>query len=129
MKNLLTTALIATTFASPVRGDLVAPQTVQQFFEVCPTLRSNDLVDDEDFNQASMCMGVVVGISSLMDLNCQLGRGDTPNHLKADLAGGDASLSAVKQAMWNYAEDNPSLWSLPVGMLLAALAEEWPCVQ
>lgn len=129
IKYIVIGVLAATALTSPVRAEAVVPLTVQQFFEVCQPTRVTDFVDDNDYIQFGLCMGVIVGLSSLMDLNCQLGRNDTPNHLKANLSGGNTSLTAYRQTMWNYANDNPSLRSFPVGMLAASLAEEWPCIE
>ena len=129
IKYVVIGVLAATALTSPVRAEAVVPLTVQQFFEVCQPTRVTDFVNDTDYIQFGLCMGVIVGLSSLMDLNCQLDRNDTPNHLKADLSGGNTSLTASRQTRWKYATDNPRVRSLTVGMLAASLAEEWPCIE
>jgi hypothetical protein len=47
MKHLLTTALIATTLASPVMGEIAVPKSVHDFYGVCEPSKSNSKAYNE----------------------------------------------------------------------------------
>lgn len=122
MKNLLILAPIAFAFASPVSAEIAIPQSVHDFYDMCEPSKSNS---NDALVQSMICLGVVEGVSSQIGLNCQLDESDIPLTNKANLS--EASLASIHQAMWNYAEDNPRLWNLPLGILALSLPAEWPC--
>ena len=122
MKKVLIAALMAVAFASPVSAEIAIPQSVHDFYDMCEPSKSNS---NDELIQSMICLGVVEGVQSRIGLNCQLEDPDIPPSNKANLS--EASLASIHQAMWNYAEDNPRLWNLPLGILGLSLPAEWPC--
>ncbi|MBF9023292.1 hypothetical protein FZCC0069_09055 [Rhodobacterales bacterium FZCC0069] len=125
MKHLLTAALIATVFASPVTAEPNLIFTVQDYYQECDPSRRPVTGSIEESMQAGICIGVAQGIASSAHVNCEMSNIDTPYIFRADLDG--SSVGARRQAMWNFAQANPSMWSDPVGILIMGLSETWPC--
>ena len=122
MKKLLIVAIIGVAFASPVRSEIAVPQSVHDFYDMCEPSQSDS---GDALIQSLICLGVVEGVSSQIGLNCHLDDPEIPLNNKANLS--EATLASIHQAMWNYAEDNPRLWNLPLGILALSLPAEWPC--
>ena len=108
--------------ASPAKGEIGIPQSAHDFYDMC---KPSNSASEDALIQSLICLGVVEGVSSQVGMNCQLDDADMPRTNKANLV--DASLAAIHQAMWNFAEDNPNLWNLPLGILALSLPAAWPC--
>ena len=128
MKNLLTTALIATTLASPVRGEEpLDDHSVGDFYRSCNSIVADTMsVDTETFYE---CLGKAAAIRSTSQMMCHLKRTDTfggvPYQIAADTEG--VPLDAVIRSMINFAEQNPQTWTNGIGVYLIGLAAVWPC--
>lgn len=127
MKHLLIAALIATTLAGPVRGEVNSLVTVQDFYMNCEVRIPQESNQTADI-QFGVCHGFVRGLAEAAKMNCAL-LGETGF---ATIIGADLQMVTVAQMMQNirnWAEDNPSAWSEGSAVLILPLAETWPCGQ
>ena len=126
LNKILAAASIATVLASPVRG-METPETVQEFLYTCSFAATvADLSDpyatSSDALQAGVCLGLVIGISSFAQLNCDLHTvGEMPFFLKADTRG----VTYLDQWIEMLSADENM--NNEVSVLAIELSERWPC--
>ena len=126
MNRLHSAILICAVFASPAKGEVTVIEDVQEYFQYCD-LSESISSEVAEIYQAAICDGFANAIAGVANLNCRLRqRGvEMPSFFSADTTG--VTHGAIRQALWNYAKNNPEYWSDSSAVLIAALPEVWPC--
>ncbi len=119
MKAWITLALLASTAVTvPLRGEAQEQFNVQELLDHC---------EAEDQPAVMLCLGVIIGVSSVMSANCGIAQGEGGLRTLAANVGG-VSTGAMLQVFKNWARDNPQSWGIPgsFGAMLA-INSAFPC--
>jgi len=101
---------------------------VQDMLPGCNAAATMDQsADNKTFNDASFCLGLMLGTMQLMSFNCSAIEAgfSTPPQLRAEMP---PSTGAAAQAFVNWAKENPQAWDNHfVSGAIHAIREAFPC--